>query len=101
MISVRISGEALEDLNEGFLFYEAQAEGLGDYFTSCLRADIEALKVTAGIHRLVFDDIHRALSRVFPYGVFYTHDKQGAVVWAVLDLRRDPSWIHQRLNQEK
>jgi len=75
VISVRISGEALEDLNEGFLFYEAQAEGLGDYFTSCLRADIEALKVTAGIHRLVFDDIHRALSRIFPYGVFL-HSRQ-------------------------
>jgi len=101
VISVRISGEALEDLHEGFLFYEAQAEGLGDYFASCLRADIEALKVTAEIHRVVFEDFHRALSRVFPHGVFYTNDKQAAVVWAVLDLRRDPSWIHQRLNQEK
>jgi len=98
---LRISGEALEDLNEGFLFYEAQAEGLGDYFTSCLRADIEALKVTAGIHRVVFEDVHRALSRVFPYGVFYTCDPPGAVVWAVVDLRRDPLWIHQRLMREK
>jgi len=101
VIPIRISGEALEDLNEGFLFYEAQAEGLGDYFTSCLRADIEALKITAGIHRLVFEDFHRSLSRIFPYGIFYTKDNQGAVVWAVLDLRRDPAWIHQRLIQEK
>ncbi len=43
MIRVQISEDALQDLNEGFLFYEAQDSGLGDYFVSCLRADIEHL----------------------------------------------------------
>jgi hypothetical protein len=43
MIGIRISEDALQDLNDGFLFYEAQAAGLGDYFTACLRADIEGL----------------------------------------------------------
>ena len=32
MTEVRISEDAFEDLNEGFLFYEAQEGGLGDYF---------------------------------------------------------------------
>ena len=40
MISVQISEDALQDLNDGFLFYEAQGGGLGDYFAACLRADI-------------------------------------------------------------
>jgi hypothetical protein len=40
MKKIRISSDALSDLNEGFLFYEQQDQGLGDYFTSCLRADI-------------------------------------------------------------
>lgn len=31
MIRIRISDEALHDLNDGFLFYEAQQSGLGDY----------------------------------------------------------------------
>lgn len=30
MILVRISQDAQADLNEGFLFYEAQESGLGD-----------------------------------------------------------------------
>jgi len=101
VIPVRISGEALEDLNEGFLFYEAQNEGLGDYFTSCLRTEIEALKITAGIHRRVFEDFYRSLSRIFPYGIFYTKEQSATVVWAILDLRRDPSWIQQRLIPKK
>ncbi len=36
MIRVEISEDAQADLNEGFLFYEAQQSGLGDYFTACL-----------------------------------------------------------------
>ncbi len=70
MINVRISEDALDDLQDGFWFYGAQEEGVGDYFHACLRADIEGLKVTGGIHRMVYKDYHRLLSRVFPYAVF-------------------------------
>lgn len=59
MMRIRISDDALHDLNHGFLFYETQEPGLGDYFTSCLKADIEGLRVTAGIHRIVYADYHR------------------------------------------
>jgi len=97
MRDVQISEDALEDLNNGYLFYEAQESGLGDYFAACLRADIEGLRVSAGIHRVVHGDYHRLLSRVFPYGVFYTVEQECAVVWAVVDLRRSPEWIRQRL----
>lgn len=40
MIRVLVSQDAFEDLNEGFLFYEAQQFGLGDYFAACLRPSI-------------------------------------------------------------
>jgi plasmid stabilization system protein ParE len=99
MTKVRISEDALADLNDGFWFYEVQDPGLGDYFTSCLRSDIEGLKISAGIHSVVYSDYRRLLSRVFPFGIFYTIDKLGAVVWAVIDLRRDPDWIRDRLSK--
>jgi hypothetical protein len=98
VITIQISEDALQDLNDGFLFYEAQASGLGDYFTTCLRADIERLRFAGGIHRIVYRDYHRLLSRVFPYGIFYTMAENCAVVWAVIDLRRDPEWIRNRLD---
>ncbi len=62
----------MRDLADGYAFYEAQEAGLGDYFATCLRADIESLRLYAGIGRIVHADYHRLLSRVFPYGVFYT-----------------------------
>jgi hypothetical protein len=99
MIRVEISEDAQADLNEAFLFYEAQEPGLGDYFIACLRADIEGLKVSGGVHRVVYADYHRLLSRVFPYGVFYTMESGTAVVWAVLDLRRNPEWVRKQLGE--
>ena len=97
MRGVRISEDALEDLNNGCLFYEAQQSGLGEYFAACLRADIEGLRVSAGVHRVVYRDYHRLLSRVFPYGIFYTVEQECAVVWVVVDLRRSPEWVRRRL----
>jgi len=97
MILIRISEDAVRDLADGFAFYEAQEAGLGDYFATCLRADIESLRLYAGINRVVYADYHRLLSKVFPYGIFYTVEAETVLVWAVLDLRRDPDWIQQRL----
>ena len=97
MNRIRISEESLSDLQEGFWFYDLQEAGLGDYFSASLRADIESLRVSAGFHRIVFRDYHRLLSRSFPFGIFYTLEDRIVVVWAVVDLRRDPAWIRKRL----
>ncbi len=51
------------------------------------------------MHRVVYRDYHRLISRVFPYGIFYTMEDDCAVVWAVIDLRQDPEWIRQRLSE--
>lgn len=99
MMRIRISEDALQDLQSGYVFYETQAKGLGDYFVACLRAEIESLRVYGGIHRIVYQDYHRLLSRVFPYGVFYAVEDRCAIVWAVIDLRSDPDWIRRKLKE--
>lgn len=96
MRRILISEEAFADLNDGFLFYDLQERGLGDYFIASLRADIEGLRITAGTHRLI-SGFYRALSRTFPYGIFYTTSDNEITIWAVLDLRRDPDWLRTRL----
>jgi hypothetical protein len=83
---------------EVFFFYEAQEYGLGDYFTACLRADIEGLRLTAGVHRRI-EGFHQLLSRRFPCGIFYTLEERTAIVWAVIDLRRNPEWIVRKLRK--
>ncbi|MBT5705968.1 MAG: type II toxin-antitoxin system RelE/ParE family toxin [Verrucomicrobia bacterium] len=97
MIHIQISQEALDDLNEDFLFYESQETDLGAYFSSCLQGDIEGLKISAGTDRIVYRDYHRLLSQLFLFGIFYTLEGAQATVWAVVDLCRNPSWIRDHL----
>jgi len=93
---VDISSDAEEDLIDGYWFYERQSPGLGDYFRSCLIADIESLAYYGGIHAIEYG-FHRALSKRFPFCIYYLVDGNHVTVTAVLDLRRDPLWIKQRL----
>ncbi|HQW28050.1 MAG TPA: hypothetical protein PK529_02630 [Verrucomicrobiales bacterium] len=73
--------------------------GLGDYFVSSLRSDIERLRIAGGTYRIVFQDFHRLICHTFPFAVYYTHGADHVIVWAVIDRRRDPSWIRERLTK--
>ncbi len=62
-MQVRIARSAETDLLEGFVFYEKQQSGIGDYFLDSLFADIDALALYAGIHIKFDDRLHRMLSK--------------------------------------
>ncbi len=89
---VDISSDAEEDLIDGYWFYERQSPGLGNYFRSCLIADIESLAYYGGIHVIEFG-FYRAMSKRFPFCIYYRVDEDVVTVMAVLDVRRDPLWI--------
>ncbi len=99
MITIKISGRAFQDLANAAAFYERQSPGVGRYFLSCLEADIEGLKVTAGIPLQTYANYHRLISRVFPYAVFYTFSEETVEIRAVVDCRRNPKWIRNRLSE--
>ena len=88
-MKVRTLAAALRDLARGHRFYERQREGLGRYFVGSLVADIDALAVHGGVHRQVFG-YHRALSRRFPYAIYYRVEGGEVIVLRVLDCRQDP-----------
>jgi len=49
-MNILIHEEAESDLFEGYIFYESQESGLGDYFLDSLFSDIDSLQLYAGIH---------------------------------------------------
>ena len=95
-MKLQILDEAQQDLIDGFRFYECQSEGLGDYFIDSLFSDIDSLQIYAGIHSLHFG-YHRLLAKRFPCAVYYRVEDNIAQVHAVLDCRRDPQSIQDRL----
>ena len=96
-MKLEVLDQAVEDLIEGFHFYEDQQGGLGSYFLTNLFADIESLRLYGGVHWRAYRDYHRLLSKRFPFAVFYKMRKETVFVHAVVDCRRDPAWIRQRL----
>ena len=95
-MNVQILPEAEQDLIDGFSFYEMQKPGLGRYFLDSLFSDIDSLEFFGGIHMKMLG-YHRLLSKRFPFAVYYRIQNEQAQVYAVLDCRRSPAWIHDRL----
>ncbi|MEW5904847.1 MAG: type II toxin-antitoxin system RelE/ParE family toxin [Pseudomonadota bacterium] len=97
-MKVRILDAASRDLVDGYHFYERQQSGLGAYFIDSLFSDIDALLLYAGGHATYFGRFHRALSKRFPFAIYYRVAGQEVQVYAVLDCRRSPAWIRSHLS---
>jgi len=95
-MKVEIPGEAQQDLIDGCRFYESQMAGRGDYFLDSLFSDIDSLHFYAGICAVHFG-YNRLLSKRFPFAVYCRVENDTVRVYAVLDCRRDPCWIRDRL----
>lgn len=48
---IKILSSAVDDLHAARLFYEIQAEGVGEYFLDSLFSDIDSLTLFAGMHQ--------------------------------------------------
>lgn len=95
-MTIRILDAAKNDLRSGYRFYEAQSLGIGLYFLDCLRTDINTLALHAGIHEQS-EGFYRMLARRFPFAVYYLIAESRIEIYAVLDCRRDPTWISSQL----
>ena len=88
-MKLQLLPEAERDLEIGADFYESQKIGFGTYFNDCLASDIESLKLYAGIHEK-YKGFFRALSKRFPFAIYYEVNQDWVEVYAVLDCRQDP-----------
>jgi hypothetical protein len=98
-MKTKILSSAIDDLMNGYKFYEKQSEGVGEYFLDSLFSDIDSLVINAGIHPIYYEKYHRMLSKRFPFAIYYKVEGQVAVVYAVLDCRRNPAWLRKKLKK--
>lgn len=90
MMQVELPAGAEDDLIRGFHFYEAKAPQLGTYFLDSLYADIDSLRLYAGIHAKPTQGVHRTTGRRFPFSIYYRLTGELATVIAVLDSCQNP-----------
>lgn len=98
MKNVVLLADAADDLRQAKRFYEEQATDLGEYCVSALLADLDRLAFLSTIHSRQFG-YHRMIGTHFPFGIYYREQGDEMLVVAILDLRRDPTWIRKQLRQ--
>ena len=98
MTEFAILPSGFRNIAEGRDFYDKMAEGLGDYFIASIFAKIESLGLYAGIHRKVWG-YHRMLVEKFRYAMFYKITEEKAVLFRILDCRRNPKTIRQSIKK--
>jgi plasmid stabilization system protein ParE len=99
-MKLRLLPAAERDLEIGADFYESQRQGLGVYFNDCLSSDIESLKSKAGIHEQ-YRGFFRAISKRFPFAIYYRLQGDVLEIYAVLDCRQDPRRIDSILESPR
>ena len=100
MRRVVVLAEAAGDLEEAQRFYDEREAGLGDYCVTSLLADLASLTFFHGIHRQQYGCFRMLASR-FPLGIYYLETEHETRVVAVLDLRRNPSWIRKQVTRRQ
>lgn len=82
--------EAEVDITHAFAWYEQRVIGLGHDFLLQLDALLHAIQRAPQHYPRVYKTIRRALTRRFPYQVFFLENDEQVVVLAVLHALRDP-----------
>jgi len=68
-------------------------------FRQRISEDIESLSRNGPINSVTHGDVHRLLSKVFPFGIFHRSRSSWLEIIAILDLPRNPAWIRQKLSR--
>jgi toxin ParE1/3/4 len=90
--------EALEEYNQAAFYYARKEPGLDLRFILCIESAIETIVQDPLRWRQIDEDVHRCLTRVFPYGVLYTVEDDYVLIVAVAHCSREPGYWKHRID---
>ena len=65
---------------------------MGKRFLSTIQDSLNRIKINPLLFPVVDGDVHRALSKIFPFGAIFRVKDNLIVVMAVMHLHRDPDY---------
>jgi plasmid stabilization system protein ParE len=87
---ILIRPEAEAEIVEAYRWYEDKRDALGSDFLLCVEDGLDKIRNDPEMYPIVHRHIRRLLIRRFPYGIFYTAEKNLITVLAVFHGHRDP-----------
>jgi len=92
-----IRPEAENDLAETFEWYEAPVPGLGLEFIRTVESLFNSIIRNLQAYPVVYKTVRRALTRKFPYEVFFISDAGSIAILAVFHAKRSPRRWQERI----
>ncbi len=89
--------EAEDEMADAFDWYEERVPGLGSDFLLCVDAVLHAVLRNPQQYPRVHRIVHRALTRRFPYEVFFVEDDERIVILSVFHAKRNPKRWQERI----
>lgn len=92
-----VKPDAEKDLIEIAEWYEGRVKGLGHNFLLSVEAVFEAIKRNPTLFPEKHLHVRRALTRKFPYSVFYIVEESKIFILAVIHTKRGPDFYSERI----
>ncbi len=89
--------EAEAELVDAFDWYEGCVVGLGNEFLLCVDAVMNSVSRTPQQYPCVYRSVRRALTRRFPYEIFFIEERGCIVILAVFHVKRNPKRWKERI----
>jgi len=96
-LDLTVRPEAEEDIREAFNWYEARITGLGSEFLLVLDAAFNSILRNYSTYPEVYKTVRRALTRRFPFAVFFLVEETRIVILSVFHVKRNPQTWKNRL----
>jgi len=90
---------AKAELEEAVTFYEHQDEGLGKILLNEIKGSLKQIKQFPEAWSKTFLECRRCLANHFPYGIIYRIEADFITVFAVMHLKKNPSFWLKRIRK--
>jgi len=91
-----IRPEAEADIAQAFDWYEARVSGLGSEFLLALDAAFNSIVRNHDLYPQARKDVRRALTRKFPFAIFFVVEEKRIVILSVFHVKRNPQIWRRR-----
>jgi plasmid stabilization system protein ParE len=87
---LRIRSVAREDLRSASAWYESHSPAVAHRFGEEVGATLSSVEEQPFLYRVVYRDIRRAMTRRFPYAIYFIVEGDRISVLRILHQARDP-----------
>jgi len=92
--TLRFLPEVEEDVINGYIWYEAKSQGLGEEFLRIFYACAGEIPQKPRLYPKVYSEFRRRLLRRFPYAIYFMIENTQIIVFGLFHCARNPQAVN-------